>query len=292
MLTRRCTERMFLLGASSESAEVFGYCLAEAAERFGVLIHAAVVMSNHLHVVVTDVRGELPRFAHLFFTQLAKATNARTGHTESVFARSSRYHRLELLSEDAIAHEIAYLLANPAKAGLVEQSQDWPGFITRVDDMRSHRAYEVGTQDNPYLQRRSAQVLQLRIVPPPGVRNVAAWLERVSSELEQLELQASHARRKARIEVKGAMVVRAEPWFRKPKTPMQLFELTPTIAEKRRSIRIASLHALKTFRADYRTAREAFCAGKRRVVFPHGTWAMRVVYGARVAPSVSASLAA
>ena len=292
MLTRRCTERMFLLGASKESAEIFGYCLAEAAERFGVLIHAAIVMSNHVHMVVTDVRGELPRFAHLFFTQLAKATNARTGHTESVFARSSRYHRLELLSEEAIAHEIAYLLANPAKAGLVRNSTDWPGFVTRVDDMASRRAYQVGTQSNPYLQRRSAQVLQLRIVPPPSVVHVSAWLERVSFELEQLELHASNARRKAGVDVKGAVAVQAERWFRKPKTPRQLFELIPTIAERRRSIRIAAIDALETFRADYRTARDSFCAGKRRVVFPRGTWAMRVVYGARVTPPVATSLAA
>ena len=292
MLTRRCTERMFLLGASKESAEAFGYCLAEAAGRFGVLVHAAVVMSNHVHLVLTDVRGELPRFAHLFFTQLAKATNARTGHTESVFARSSRYHRLELLSEEAIAHEIAYLLANPAKAGLVQHSKEWPGFITQVDDMASRRAYSVTTQGNPYLQRRRAKALELQIVPPPRIANLAAWLQLVSLELEQLEIQASKARRKVGAPVKGAMAVQAELWFRKPKTPTKLFELSPTLAERRKSIRIAAINSLRSFRADYRKARDSFCAGRRRVVFPPGTWAMRVVYGARVASPVPPALAA
>jgi REP element-mobilizing transposase RayT len=49
MITRRCMERMFLLGARAESSAEFIYGLAEAASRFGVLVHAAVVMSNHLH---------------------------------------------------------------------------------------------------------------------------------------------------------------------------------------------------------------------------------------------------
>jgi hypothetical protein len=45
---------------------------AEAVERHGVLVHAAVFMSNHLHMVVTDVRGNLPEFCHLMFGQIAK----------------------------------------------------------------------------------------------------------------------------------------------------------------------------------------------------------------------------
>jgi hypothetical protein len=53
MITRRCTERMFLRGADDRSAEAFCYCRAEAAARCGVLVHAAVVMSNHLHLIVT-----------------------------------------------------------------------------------------------------------------------------------------------------------------------------------------------------------------------------------------------
>jgi predicted RNA binding protein YcfA (HicA-like mRNA interferase family) len=66
----------------------------------------------------------LPRFSQLFFNQLAKATNARTGHTESVFAPGDRYHALELFTNDGIACKIAYLLGNPAKAGLVGHHQD------------------------------------------------------------------------------------------------------------------------------------------------------------------------
>jgi hypothetical protein len=39
MITRRCTERMFLLGAKPESAAEFTCCLAEAANRFGLVDH-------------------------------------------------------------------------------------------------------------------------------------------------------------------------------------------------------------------------------------------------------------
>lgn len=290
MLTRRCTERMFLLGASKESSECFAYCLAEAAQRFGVIVHAAVVMSNHLHIVITDTRAELPRFAHLFFTQLAKATNARTGHTESVFARTGRYHCLELLTEEAIAHEIAYLLANPAKAGLVERASDWPGFITAAEDMFARRVYTASVGLNPYLACRKAKTLDLQVEAPPSVENVEGWVRLVAAEQEQLERQAREVRRAAGVGTKGAAAVRSERWFRKPNTHAKLFQLTPTLAERRRSIRIEGIEVLKNFRSEYRIARDAFCAGRRRVVFPAGTWALRVVY--RVSTAVALPAAA
>jgi putative transposase len=269
---------MFLLGACEKTSEVFAYCLAEAANRFGILVHAAVVMSNHLHIVVTDVEGNLPRFSHLFFTQLAKATNARTGHVESVFARAHRYHALELLTPDAIACKIAYLLANPTKAGLVESASQWPGFMTSVRDMVKRKVYEVSAGDNPYLKRRKDPVLKLQIAPPPQVRDsdVRAFASRIAQDLARIEAHYQRERRRHGVLVKGADDVRAEKWYRKPKTGVTLFGMVPSLAERVRAIRIAAIQALQAFRQAYRDALNAYRAGKRDTAFPEGTWWMRV----------------
>jgi putative transposase len=278
MITRRCTERMFLLGARPENSSEFIYCLAEAASRFGVLVHAAVVMSNHLHIVLTDVRGMLPRFSQLFFNQLAKATNARTGHTESVFARGDRYHALELLTGDAVACKIAYLLSNPAKAGLVDDHKSWPGFITSAHDMLERKVYRARTDGSAYLRRRKAEELELRIEPPPSVRDVASFVERVAADLATIERHYRLERKRHRQCVKGEASVSAEAWFRRPKRGAKLFQMVPSIAERVTAIRVAAILALKKFRVEYRNALKALRDGARSVQFPQGTWLMRVTF--------------
>ena len=46
LLSRRCSQREFLLRPSALTNLVFKFVLAVAAERHGVLVHAACVMSN------------------------------------------------------------------------------------------------------------------------------------------------------------------------------------------------------------------------------------------------------
>jgi putative transposase len=45
--------------------------LAYAAKLHGVLVHAACLMSTHSHEVITDVRGEYPKFLQTFHRYLA-----------------------------------------------------------------------------------------------------------------------------------------------------------------------------------------------------------------------------
>jgi putative transposase len=62
MVTRRCTQRQFLLRPSSITNAYFEYCLALAAKRSGVQVIAYLAMSNHYHAVVFDPLGQLPVF--------------------------------------------------------------------------------------------------------------------------------------------------------------------------------------------------------------------------------------
>jgi REP element-mobilizing transposase RayT len=80
LVARRCTQRQFLLKPTPLTSQIFEYCLAVAAERTGVRVHAACVLSNHWHAVVSDPHGRLPVFTELLHKYVAKAVNASLGY--------------------------------------------------------------------------------------------------------------------------------------------------------------------------------------------------------------------
>src|SRR6186713_2576999 len=76
LLTRRCTQRQYLLRPDRQVVRIYLYCLGEAAARFGITLHAWCVMSNHEHLLVRDDRGNFPEFLAHWHKMLAKALNA------------------------------------------------------------------------------------------------------------------------------------------------------------------------------------------------------------------------
>jgi hypothetical protein len=61
--------------------------------------------------------------------------------------------------------------------------------------------------------------------------------------------------------------------------------LKPRVACRNKWRRIEVLLRVREFPRAHRRALEAWKAGIRDVLFPAGTWAMRVFYGARCAPA-------
>jgi len=60
MVTRRCTQRQFLLRPDRETTNAFIYCLAVAAQRTERDVLAFLAHSNHHHTIVVDTRGRCP----------------------------------------------------------------------------------------------------------------------------------------------------------------------------------------------------------------------------------------
>src|SRR5882672_3015353 len=71
MITRRTLRRTHLLRPDRALNDLFIYCLAVIAPRFEIQVHAAVVMSTHEHLIVSDPHGQLPRFLQEFHRLLA-----------------------------------------------------------------------------------------------------------------------------------------------------------------------------------------------------------------------------
>lgn len=126
LITRRYTQRQYLLVPRRRTVELVHYCLAYAAQRTGVVIHAVVFRSNHYHIVVTDPHGVLPAFVECLNKLVAKSVNASLGRWENLWA-SEQASYVRLLDAEAVINKIAYTLCNPVQAGLVKRGKDWPG---------------------------------------------------------------------------------------------------------------------------------------------------------------------
>ncbi len=91
MVTRRCTQRQFLLRPDPETNNAFVYCLAVAAQRCAVDVLSFVSMSNHLHDAISDREGTAPAFYEHFHKLLAKCMNALRGRWENFTSPPSNF---------------------------------------------------------------------------------------------------------------------------------------------------------------------------------------------------------
>jgi len=126
MLTRRCTQRQFLLRPDPQTNNAFIYCLAEAAARFDIEVILPVAMSNHHHTNLYDRYGNVIEFVEHFHKMLAKCMNAFRGRWEN-FWSSESVSIVRLVDVADAIDKIVYAATNPVKDGLVERAQDWPG---------------------------------------------------------------------------------------------------------------------------------------------------------------------
>jgi putative transposase len=127
LVTRRCTQRVFLLRPYAATNNNVLYCLAIAAERSGVEVLLPCAMSNHYHAVVYDRHGNLPEFTEHFHKLLAKSQNALRGRWENLWA-SEQVCVVRLEGFDDVVAKLVYVATNPVKDGLVDKVHHWPGF--------------------------------------------------------------------------------------------------------------------------------------------------------------------
>ena len=126
MITRRCTQRQFLLRPDEETNNAFLYCLAEAAQRCNIAVLLTCALSNHHHTVIFDRDGTVPAFTEHFHKLLAKCQNAWRGRWENLWA-SEQACVVHLVEPADVMHKLVYVATNPVKDRLVEKVHHWPG---------------------------------------------------------------------------------------------------------------------------------------------------------------------
>jgi hypothetical protein len=126
MITRRCTQRQFLMRPDPTTNNAFIYCLAEAAHRCGIQVLFTAAQSNHHHTGIYDPLGNCPAFIEHFHKLFAKCQNALRGRWEN-FWSSEQTSVVRLVSPEDVLDKMVYAFTNPVKDGLVERVDHWPG---------------------------------------------------------------------------------------------------------------------------------------------------------------------
>ena len=262
--------------------DVFLFVVAIAASRYGIAVHACCVLSNHVHLVLTDRAGVLPAFMQYLDSVVARAMNASLGRFEGFWARDGSYSAVEPLEPGDIVAKTAYVLANPVAAGLVRRAADWPGIWTSPDRMGTTkltaRRPRIFFDPKGYLPEQ----IDLELTTPPGFES-AEFRALVTAALEELEGKhreeiAAQGRR-----FLGVARVLAQNPFSRPAQGEPRFRLKPRIAARDKWKRVEGLLRLKSFVAEYRAAVAAWRTGYRDVLFPVGTYLLRVLHGAQCA---------
>ena len=182
LLTRRCTQRQFLLVPRVVTTQIFTYVLALAAEKTGVLVHAVAVLSNHWHTTLSDPEGRMPEFMAYVHKYVAKAVNVSLDRCENLWA-TEQPSLVRLEDDDSMWEKMIYTLLNPVAAGLVRDPSQWPGLWGYRGEITVTRP-EVYFREDGNMPEKAT----LRFTPPPvadAYASVEAFYTAFEADLER-----------------------------------------------------------------------------------------------------------
>jgi len=260
---------------------IFAYCLARAAEKYGIELHAACVMSNHYHLILTDVQGVLPDFTAWLNRQLAMCIKRLRKWDEVVWEPNVACSAVELHGASEVLDKVAYVLLNPVSAELVRAPERWPGLVTTVRNLRCGTV--AAEHPRVWFKKRAPGSATLTYTTPSFFSDHEQYLEALERLLAgRLEQVRTRMRQKGRRYL-GRAGVRKTLISARPAKPKERFGRNPTFSALTRSRWLAAVKNLRAFRAAYRAAYEAWREGRREIEFPPGTWWMAERAGVAVA---------
>ncbi len=273
MITRRCTQRQFLLRPDKETNNAFIYCLAEAAQRCRIEVILPCAMANHHHTVIYDRHGTVPAFTEHFHKMLAKSQNALRGRWEN-FWSSEQVSVVELVGPEDVIGELVYTATNPVKDRLVEKVHHWPG-VNGLSALLGHRSLHA-TRPKHFFRRRGSmpETATLNLVIPPELGDSQSILDRLREQVAAVEEAVAAERMKTGAGVLGRRASLQQSWRGSPTSREPRRTLRPTIAARSRAERIAVILRNREFVAAYRDARARWIAGNS-IPFPIGTYWLR-----------------
>lgn len=280
VVTRRCTQRQFLLRPDKATNNAVLYCLAVAANKFKITVLDFVQMSNHLHECIYDREGNAPEFYEHFHKLLAKCMNALRGRWENFFA-STQTSVVRLQTREDVIAKLVYIATNPVTAGLVARVRDWPGesgyqALMSGKPLRAKRPKHFFVEDG-----KMPESVELHLTIPPEVGDREEILAEVRRRVEEVEREEMRKRIQEGRRVLGSYKVTRQAWDASPTSDEPRRNLQPTIAARDLWARLEALQRKREFTCAYRAAREAMLA-KEPILFPYGTYWLRRFVGVEV----------
>jgi len=282
LCTRRCILRSFLLTPCDEVNQVLLYTLGLYQPQFGIELHAVTALSNHMHLVLTDVLGVLPEFFLRVNGTIARALNVFRCRRDS-FWEGKPYGRVELLDDGTVIDKMVYVAANPVAAGLVDRGEKWPGI--RLFPDASGRVVIRVTKPEFFFREEDGLPDEVEVVieRPKTDDDVdhgefAAQLdEAIGYREKELRGDAADGGRS----FLGVQRVKEQDPFARPTTEEAIGGINPLFASRNKE----TVHRAKAEHAEwvdnYADALVGYLRRDRDVVFPSGAWWMRVFHKVR-----------
>jgi REP element-mobilizing transposase RayT len=286
MITRRCTQRQFLMRPDRETNNAFIYCLAIAAERYRIRVLFTAALSNHHHTGIEDPEGNYPAFLEHFHKLFAKCQNALRGRWEN-FWSSEQTSVVRLVDPGDVVDKMVYALTNPVKDKLVEKAHHWPG-VSSLDALM-HGKTLVASRPRHFFRDEGGMpdVVSLSISRPTAFKDLSQkeFAAMVDLRIRAIEESTADQRRLTGVRVVGRRAVLAQNWSARPMSREPRRQLDPRVAARSKWSRIEALLRDRAFRDAYIAARDSFVAGVREAIFPAGTYWLRRFVQATCAPS-------
>ncbi len=281
-ITRRCTQRQFLLRPDAETNNAFTYCLAEAAQRFEMEIVLPQMMSNHHHITLWDPHGREVEFREHFHKMMAKSQNALRGRWENMWS-SEEPSVIEVLTREDLLDRLVYTATNPVNDGLVDRVHHWPGprFVNALLSgkvMKAHRPKH-------FFDEKGTMPAEVELVLklPHQVEGKAELLAELERRIAAVEEKYARERQQTGRRVLGRRCVLRQSWRDTPTSREPRRNLRPRVAARNKWLRIALLQRNQEWLIQYREALENLRCGIS-AEFPYGTYALKRVANVRVRP--------
>lgn len=266
---------------------IIGSCLARAIENFGVRLYGYVWMSNHGHLLLRAPNNNLPEFMTYLNGQIALEVNRFLGRRHQLWAR--RYSAAQVLDEAMELELLAYILANPQNAKLVESIEDWPGLSSAPFLLQGRTEqylwfnrtawHEHGRPKNiaPFLSTMALEQTLLPQLETLRKDELAAKFR----ELIRQKLSHQHASRSVPLK-RTHKNKAAEVWRRRLENRAMIPTDRPTSPERspqplchttRPQLRECYKNWYRAFRAVYRESANHYKKGRINIEFPPGSFA-------------------
>ena len=284
MLTRRVRGRTFLLRPSPETNRLIAYVLAVVARKWRMRIVAVIAMSNHWHVVLMDDEGNIVDFTRDCHSFIGRALNACYQETESVWS-STRPNRVEAVGAEDFLAQIAYTMANPVESCLVAHGKSWPGlrrsWPSKPKLYRRPDHFFSAEEKGGDWPKEAALVLYR----PDGYEHLSdeELAKLVTRTIREREQRFRDQHRKQGRHFLGRRAILRQSRHARPTSPPKHSDRVPTIACRDPELRQQRLQTDREWRIAYTDSFRRWQRGERDVLFPPGTYLMRVRHNVRCA---------
>ena len=123
--------------------------------------------------------------------------------------------------------------------------------------------------------------LKLEPVPAYSHLELHEYIEHLAQEIDDREAELSARRRATGQRVLGRRMILRQSHLDRPSAPEPRRRINPRVACRNKWARIEALQRLRSFIDAYRDAWRRWRAGDPDVLFPYGTYALRVQSGVR-----------